>query len=218
MLTASILKLFYWPGAHYDIALLIQAIIMVGVQSILLRVALDNRPGWRGDAVPFKDMDGAGGEDGGVLGLLGIHKRPYNFWRWRPQRPYWEYLGGLTLTLLTLHTYIQPDEQSAYTHAIGYVGLAIEALLPIPQILANERAHSCEGFRVSVLVNWLLGDAMKMGFFFLSEPGKVPWAFKLCGIFQAACDVGLGCQYWMYGNGEDKWEGRTNGEKNGRIR
>ena len=50
--------------------------------------------------------------------------------------------------------------------------------------------------------NWLFGDAMKMFYFFASEPGRVPWAFKACGCFQAACDVGLGVQYWLYGEGE----------------
>lgn len=68
-------------------------------------------------------------------------------------------------------------------------------------MLANHQSASCKGFRLSVLANWLLGDAMKMGFFFLSDEGKVPWAFKVCGCFQAACDVGLGVQYWMYGEG-----------------
>ena len=72
MLTASILKIFYWPGARYDAALLVQAVIMVVVQIILLRVALDNRPGWRGEG-PFKGLDG---------------NRPFCFWRWRSQRPY----------------------------------------------------------------------------------------------------------------------------------
>ncbi len=62
---------------------------------------------------------------------------------------------------------------------------------------------------MSVLANWLFGDAMKMGFFFLSEEGKVPWAFKLCGIFQALCDLGLGWQYRVYGEGKGE-------EKNGR--
>lgn len=51
---------------------------------------------------------------------------------------------------------------------------------------------------------------MKMGFFFLSEEDKVPWAFKMCGIFQACCDAGLGVQYWVYGDGEGEEErGRT---------
>ena len=71
MLTASILKIFYWPGARYDLTLLIQAIVMVAVQGVLLKVALDNRPARR-DEGPFKDMDGG---------------RPFNFWRWRLQRP-----------------------------------------------------------------------------------------------------------------------------------
>ena len=70
MLTASILKIFYWPGARYDLSLLIQAIIMVAVQCVLLKVALNNRPPWRGEG-PFKGVD---------------QGRPWNFWRWRSQR------------------------------------------------------------------------------------------------------------------------------------
>lgn len=116
---------------------------------------------------------------------------------------YWEYLGALTLALLVLHTFIRPTNSSTYTQIIGYIGLAIEAILPLPQVMANQRAQSCKGFRFSVLANWLVGDAMKMGYFFMSEPGKVPWAFKMCGIFQACCDAGLGVQYCMYGDGQD---------------
>ena len=67
MLSASILKIFYWPGARYDLALLAQASIMVVVQSVLLKVALDNRPGWRGES-PFKGV----GEGYGM---------PWGFWR-----------------------------------------------------------------------------------------------------------------------------------------
>ncbi|MCJ1465788.1 hypothetical protein MMC07_004407 [Pseudocyphellaria aurata] len=196
MLTASILKIFYWPGARYDITLLVQALLMVGVQLLLLKVALDNRPAWRGEG-PFR---GVAEGDG----------RPWGFWRWRSQRLYWEYLLLLTLFLLALHTIFNPTSTSPYTFFIGYIGLAIEATLPLPQILANAQAGSCKGFRLSVLANWLVGDAMKMGFFFLSEEGKVPWAFKLCGIFQACCDAGLGAQYWVYGDGKGEEEkGRT---------
>ena len=68
-------------------------------------------------------------------------------------------------------------------------------------MVANYNSQSCKGFRVSVIANWLLGDAMKMCFFFLSEGNKVPWAFKACGCFQAACDVCLGLQWWVYGDG-----------------
>ena len=53
-----------------------------------------------------------------------------------------------------------------------------------------------------MLANWLVGDAFKMVFFFAKDSGDVPWAFKLCGLFQAACDLFLGIQYFMFGDGE----------------
>ena len=49
---------------------------MVGVQIVLLKVALDNRPGWRGDGVvPFGAEKSRG-------------NRPWGFWRWKSQRLY----------------------------------------------------------------------------------------------------------------------------------
>ncbi|MCJ1228376.1 hypothetical protein MMC12_005037 [Toensbergia leucococca] len=196
MLSASILKIFYWPGARYDVALLVQAIIMVGVQVVLLKVALDNRPGWRG---------------GGGMVPLGAEResgRLWGFWRWRAQRLYWLTLLFLPAVLILL-TVLSPAQtpSSPLTLLTGHLGLLIEAILPLPQLLFNARARSCKGFRVSVLANWLLGDAMKMCFFFLADEGKVPWAFKACGLFQAGCDVGLGVQWWIYGEGKE--EGRA---------
>lgn len=126
---------------------------------------------------------------------------------------YWDYLLLLTLLLLTLHTFLRPTPTSTYTLFIGHLGLAIEAILPLPQMLANHRARSCKGFRLSVLANWLVGDAMKMLFFFASDGDKVPWPFKLCGIFQACCDAGLGFQYWIYGNGKGEERSLAEGER-----
>ena len=124
-------------------------------------------------------------------------------WLTRRARRYWHFLLyvfiGLTVCELTIAPFhgLYP----LYSAMIGYVGLSIEATLPLPQILANARARSCKGFRLSVLVSWLLGDTMKM-FWFFTATSEIPWAFKLCGIFQAGCDIFLGIQYFMYGSGE----------------
>lgn len=91
---------------------------------------------------------------------------------------------------------------------IGYFALSVEATLPVPQIISNYRARSCKGFRFSVLFSWIFGDIMKMTFFFLAE-SSIPWAFKLCGLFQFACDIYLGVQYWQFGDGpkqDNTWE------------
>lgn len=117
---------------------------------------------------------------------------------------YWQFILYMFVTLMALELLLAPAPglYAWYFPTIGYLGLSIEATLPIPQIFANHRSRSCRGFRVSVLVSWLLGDAMKMYWFFTST-SAIPWAFKLCGMFQAACDSFLGVQYWMYGDGTD---------------
>lgn len=84
-----------------------------------------------------------------------------------------------------------------YSEMLGVIGLSVEATLPLPQIVANTQTRACKGFRLSVLASWLIGDAMKMIWFFTST-SEIPWAFKVCGIFQACCDGILGLQYFFF--------------------
>ncbi|KAJ6185422.1 hypothetical protein N7519_006723 [Penicillium mononematosum] len=189
MLISSILKIFYWFGEHYSGTLLTQAIVMIVVQMTMLKVALNNRPsaGVRNgiEHTPFS----GGNSDGSSL-------RPYEFWQWKAAKPYWMSLGYFVGMLTVVH--LTPIAQSQfYISLLGYIGLAVEATLPIPQILANHRSGSCKGFRVSVIAAWILGDTMKMSYFFNSTE-TIPWAFKLCGIFQCVCDFYLGFQFYFF--------------------
>ncbi|KAF2096033.1 hypothetical protein NA57DRAFT_43645 [Rhizodiscina lignyota] len=195
MLTASILKIFYWFGARFDLALLLQAILMIIVQVVLLHVALTHRPNATISHKPFE----------GILPEYQPFPRPYDFWQWRPHRPYWQFIAVFSATLLVLQLVL--GTYAVYTDVLGYLGLAIEAVLPLPQIMANHRRRSCKGFRISVLITWLLGDASKLSYFFLSSGSAVPLAFRMCGLFQAGCDCFLGVQYWMYGDGEVRRDG-----------
>lgn len=102
------------------------------------------------------------------------------------------FVGILTIIHLT------PVAESVYyIDLLGYIGLAVEAILPLPQIVANHRSGSCKGFRISVVAAWVLGDTMKMSYFFSSSE-TIPWAFKLCGIFQCVCDFYLGFQCYFF--------------------
>lgn len=196
MLVASILKVFYWFGAYYDKSLLAQASLMIVVQVILLKVALDNRAPDGSHHTPFHGYTAENG-----LKDLMSGRRPYDFWQWSGSKPYFQFLAYFAGTLLAVHVLLPFLSSSpAYIAFLGYVGLAVEAMLPIPQIVKNHKARSCKGFRLSVICNWLAGDAMKMSYFFLSSE-YIPWPFRLCGIFQACCDCYLGFQYYMYGEG-----------------
>lgn len=123
----------------------------------------------------------------------------------RGHHRYWQFLLWLFIVLTALELALAPFRglYSSYSSLLGIIGLSVEATLPLPQIFANARSRSCKGFRVSVLASWLAGDAMKMFWFFTSVT-EIPWAFKLCGMFQAGCDAFLGVQYLMYGSGEGK--------------
>jgi len=198
MLVASILKVFYWFGAFYSNSLLLQACLMIVVQAILLKVALDNRPpiGAKNglEHMPFSNHAGDG-----TLQTLLSGRRPYDFWRWTNARPYYQFLAYMTSSLLAVHVLLPFISGSpAYIALLGYAGLAVEAILPLPQIVKNHNARSCKGFRLSVIANWLAGDVMKMSYFFLSSE-IIPWPFRLCGMFQACCDSYLGLQFYMYG-------------------
>ncbi|KAK4109508.1 hypothetical protein N656DRAFT_839180 [Canariomyces notabilis] len=193
MLVASLLRIFYFPGARYDNALLIQSFVMVFMQVIILKIALDHRP------APYSK----GGEAATPFARVHETQRPFNFWQWRAPKPYWQFLLSLFVGLVVCELLLAPIPvvYQSYSSLIGIIGLSVEATLPLPQILANARSQSCKGFRVSVLASWLVGDAMKMFWFFTSTT-SIPLAFKVCGMFQAACDLFLGFQYMMYGDGE----------------
>jgi solute carrier family 66, member 2 len=201
-------RVFYWFGEHYDTALLVQALLMVLVQLTLLKVALDNRPP-TGEKNGIHHIPFTGNTRSSPLEELLSGRRPYDFWRWGNSKSYFVFLGYFAGSLAMVQILLPfVAYNPTYVALLGYVGLAIEATLPLPQIWKNHTARSCRGFRLSVIVNWLAGDTMKMMYFFgASEP--VPWPFKLCGMFQAMCDCYLGLQFWMYGSGSGRgFEGR----------
>jgi hypothetical protein len=219
MLTVSH-RVFFWFGDYYSLALLAQAILTIGVQAILLKVALDNRPA-PGQKSGIEHIPFSGAEDKGFA-------RPYDFWQWKNARPYvllialelglmrltvcfncryWLFLAYFTGALAFIHIFLTPISSSpTYISFLGYWGLAVEAVLPLPQVLANHRSRSCKGFRVSVVAAWILGDIMKLSYFFTSEQ-VIPWAFRMCGIFQFICDSILGLQFWVYSRGASRVAG-----------
>lgn len=104
------------------------------------------------------------------------------------------FAAGLTF----IQIFLTPiSNTQTYADLLGYVGLAVEATLPLPQILANHRSRSCKGFRLSVVAAWILGDTTKISYFFFGGQ-VVPWAFRLCAMFQCVCDFYLGFQFWLY--------------------
>ena len=64
------------------------------------------------------------------------------------------------------------------------------------------RNKSVAGFRPSVLIAWLLGDAFKCSYFFFGD-ANVTWQFKACALVQICFDMGIGVQFLVYRNQVD---------------
>lgn len=159
LIIANITRLVYWLGDHFQTYLLVQSVLMVIFQYGLLYVCVLYRPeNWRDSLRP----------------------RPLDFWQWARFGTFLEATAILVVAHAVLFFLLHKVD--AYVQLLGFLALGLEATLPIPQVLANYRAKSTAGFRLSVLASWAIGDAVKTVYFFLTPNN--PLQFKVCGIFQ----------------------------------
>lgn len=217
MLVASVLRIFYYFVTPFEPLLLRQAVVMVAVQCVLLRVLLANRaegyspealaprPSWIGtQAWPAADAGGARfwwvqarAAGAGTLRLFDVHyRRPACFWQWRDPAPYWRFLAGFCAVFgvltLALHRF------AWYGAFIGTAGLFVEALLPLPQILMLQRLALVENFKVILLVSWLGGDCLKLSYLFFGTD-NVSGIFVAAALFQMALDLVILAQFvWFW--------------------
>ncbi|BGP55219.1 hypothetical protein JCM8202_003776 [Rhodotorula sphaerocarpa] len=173
LIIANITRLVYWLGDHFQTYLLVQSVLMVIFQYGLLYVCVLYRPeNWRDS----------------------LQSRPLDFWQWARFGTFLEATAILVVAHAVLFFLLHNVD--AYVQLLGFLALGLEATLPIPQVLANYRAKSTAGFRLSVLASWAIGDAVKTVYFFLTPNN--PLQFKVCGIFQLSVDVFLCFQTFWY--------------------
>ncbi|KAF8623931.1 hypothetical protein AX17_007259 [Amanita inopinata Kibby_2008] len=175
LLIANITRCFFWLGNHFELALLVQSILMITAQLALLYICILYRP----HSSP---------ED-----LLGS-SRPLSFWQWRNYAQYLEFLAALIVCQAILFLIL--GRSRVFVDILGFVALGLESTLPIPQFISNYKQKSLYGFRLSTLLGWLGGDAFKTVYFFLQ---RSPLQFRVCAIFQLSVDCAIIVQRVIYG-------------------
>lgn len=121
--------------------------------------------------------------------------RPFNFWNWSNDDMYWSFLVRFSLWLVILQYFF--GSFSIYVDTVGAIGLLIEAVLPLPQIIKNHQRQSVDGFRLSLLVSWLGGDLAKLAYF-LSGKAEISSQFIMCSVIQTSLDCFVGIQYLYF--------------------
>ncbi|OBA21926.1 hypothetical protein METBIDRAFT_39208 [Metschnikowia bicuspidata var. bicuspidata NRRL YB-4993] len=114
------------------------------------------------------------------------YRRPLLFWQWAEHAHYWRFLQYFTLVFSVLTLVLRNSE--SFASVIGILGLFIEALLPLPQILMLQRLRTVENFKSILLVSWLGGDCMKLSYLFFGTD-NVSVIFIVAGLFQMSLDL-----------------------------
>jgi len=173
LLIANITRCFFWIGHHFELALLVQSILMTLAQLALLYICIRYRPSAE---------------------ALGMSTRPLGFWQWPTYAQYIEFLAAYIIVMTILILIF--GRSSLYVNALGFFALGLESTLPLPQFYSNFKQRSLYGFRASTLVGWVAGDVFKTGYFILQ---KSPIQFIVCAIFQVSIDFAIVLQRVAYG-------------------
>jgi len=175
LLIANITRCFFWIGNHFEIALLIQSILMIIAQLALLYICIRYRPS-------------------GSPESLGMSTRPMSFWQWPTYSQYIEFLAAYIIVMTILILIF--GRMTLFINALGFFALGLESTLPLPQLYSNYKQRSLHGFRASTLIGWVAGDTFKTGYFILQ---KSPLQFIVCAIFQVTIDGAIVIQRFVYG-------------------
>ncbi|KAK9389071.1 hypothetical protein V1515DRAFT_325491 [Lipomyces mesembrius] len=180
LIAVSTLRVYYWLGRPLELPIFLQSVSMLVVQLVYLKMALMYMPAvWRRS----KSM-----ED-----VFIPFKRPIYFWQWKSD---WKFylciaifmavIGILELCLRSFDTWFA---------IIARVAVALEAVLPLPQLILNYTRHSLAGFRFTLLFAWVSGDFVKTLFYYIDGQ---EYYYKVGGTCQTVLDFGILAQYVYY--------------------
>lgn len=219
MLTAASLRIAYYFIIPYEQALLRQSFVMILIQLVLLKVSLMYRPknydcGLLVQGGPIKEDLKAVWDSWAVKQDVGIavtlreafvvffvhfvrffdpgFKRWKHFWQWNSESHYWTFLLKMWAVIGALTPLLGQFEK--FGGILGTVGLFIESLLPLPQILLLNNFKSVEGFKLILLVSWLSGDCLKISYLMYGAK-NISGIFLFFALFQMALDFYIAFQY-----------------------
>lgn len=241
MFMAAILRIYYYICSPYEPTLLRQSIVMIFIQSILLKISLKYRPNnydpellnplpvfendlnlriprrlssatlehelyWRGDwinSMELLSLDTLKYIWGYFITYFNqglrffdvYYKRPFHFWQWKYERNYWLFITWFIGIFGILTIFLK--DNLIYTNIIGMLGLFIESLLPLPQILLLNRLQLVKNFKIILLLSWLCGDCTKISYL-LYGAQNILIIFLIAGLFQMSLDFYIAYQYLKF--------------------
>lgn len=172
LIVSSVLRIQFWFLQPFDVALLAQSILMISVQLLILYTIIHPR-----EDIEYHQLQQESLED----------KRSF--------RNYLLYLTIFAILTIALTITSHLMEWRVYGTVLGFLALAIESTLPMPQAWNNYVHQSTNGLRTELIIAWTLGDAWKTIYFNYSSSPK---PFVMCGMIQLSVDLVIAGQFIKY--------------------
>lgn len=183
LLASNVLRVgYYVAGVHFATALLLQSLWMISVQTALVVVVINAMFLLDRSRISF----------GPVIG----RRQAEGYIATRTARRFLLELLGCIVVVIAVALLVGAFLPTAASF-LGYLALAIEATLIVPQLRLNKERQSVAGVTWSLLATWVGGDVVKMVYFVVSGQ---PTPFVVCGCVQLALDAVLVYQLLSYGH------------------
>lgn len=183
ILSANILRIFFWFGENFQISLLLQSILMILAQLYLVKIYVE-----------FSEKNIYSKKDS-------IMK---DFWDWDKETNYFLFITTFILFFLGLSFNIGM-ENKIYVNFLGSVSSFLEAIMPCAQILKMYQDKSSKNFSHVLILSWVFGDSFKVYYYFIT---KVPIQMLLSAIMQVVFDFVIIIQIFYYKNNQANEDNR----------
>jgi hypothetical protein len=184
LLISNILRIFFWFGKKFQIALLFQSILMIIMQFVLIKECLkfSNLDNKQSNENKFKNVK---------FGLRQLISNPSDiwdiksFWNWPYIIDYLFFISFFTMIIGFISHLIGFDNH-LYVEILGTTSACLEATIGLPQIVQNYKTKSTESLSDFMIYTWVIGDSIKT-FYFLQT--QSPLQLILSGLFQITVDI-----------------------------
>ncbi|KAG5179205.1 hypothetical protein JKP88DRAFT_147637, partial [Tribonema minus] len=167
LLLANTLRVAFWFQKRFDNTLLIQSVLLIGMQLALLQALAGSK-----QALARKE--------GRQLQLSPVR----HFWAWDSFGLYFGVTVLFSAVLALVSTYMYRFEW--YTEGLGATAVSFEAVMSLPQMMRNFAQKSTAWLSLFMVCGWLGGDFLKIAYFLAKG---VPAVFFYGAFVQTALDA-----------------------------
>jgi hypothetical protein len=187
LMISNVIRIFYWFADPFEIPLVLQSAVMIVMQYLLLQALTQYLTRKVKDGKKLLVENGEKSDEKiQIVKKLTLFNSPLNlstFWQWTEIQSYSIVLSVIVSVLVFGH--VTFGEYVWYGKFLGFLGLLIESMLGVPQVVKNVKNGTTDLSPI-LFLTWLAGDLAKTVAFFGTG---APLPFILCGIVQIITDI-----------------------------